>query len=75
AIRIREAFNDFQMLCDLRTGPWGVEGLNDRIARQLLAEKRIPRAEGWYAGRPVLVTGNDYNLGLMNGDIGITFSV
>ena len=26
----------------------------------------------WYAGRPVLVTGNDYGLGLMNGDIGIT---
>ena len=75
AIRILEAFNDFQMLCALRKGPWGVEGLNDRIARQLLAEKRIPRAEGWYAGRPVLVTGNDYNLGLMNGDIGITFSV
>ncbi|MDR9424015.1 MAG: exodeoxyribonuclease V subunit alpha [Marinobacter sp.] len=75
AVRILEAFNDFQMLCALRKGPWGVEGLNDRIARQLLAEKRIPRAEGWYAGRPVLVTGNDYNLGLMNGDIGITFSV
>jgi len=75
AIRILEAFNDFQMLCALRKGPWGVEGLNDRIARQLLAEKRIPRAEGWYAGRPVLVTGNDYNLGLMNGDIGITFNV
>jgi exodeoxyribonuclease V alpha subunit len=75
AIRILEAFNDFQMLCALRKGPWGVEGLNDRIAHQLLAEKRIPRAEGWYAGRPVLVTGNDYNLGLMNGDIGITFSV
>ncbi|MBD3642041.1 MAG: exodeoxyribonuclease V subunit alpha [Marinobacter sp.] len=69
------AFGDFQLLCALRQGPWGVEGLNERIARQLLAEKLIPRAEGWYAGRPVLVTGNDYNLGLMNGDIGITFSV
>ncbi|MCG2580354.1 MAG: exodeoxyribonuclease V subunit alpha [Marinobacter sp.] len=69
------AFNDFQILCALRKGPWGVEGLNDLVARQLLAEKLIPRAEGWYAGRPVLITGNDYNLGLMNGDIGITFSV
>ncbi|WP_341580939.1 exodeoxyribonuclease V subunit alpha [Marinobacter metalliresistant] len=75
AVRVLDAFNDFQILCALRKGPWGVEGLNDRVARHLLAEKLIPRAEGWYAGRPVLVTGNDYNLGLMNGDIGITFNV
>jgi exodeoxyribonuclease V alpha subunit len=75
ALEVLEAFNDFQVLCALRKGPWGVEGLNDRIARHLLAEKLLPRAEGWYAGRPVLITGNDYNLGLMNGDIGITFSV
>ena len=75
ATRVLDAFNDFQVLCALRRGPWGVEGLNDRIARELLSEKLIHRAEGWYAGRPVLITGNDYNLGLMNGDIGITFSV
>jgi len=32
----------------------------------------LPQAhEPWYSGRPVLVTRNDYNLGLMNGDIGI----
>ncbi|WP_199457681.1 MULTISPECIES: exodeoxyribonuclease V subunit alpha [unclassified Marinobacter] len=75
AAEVLEAFNDFQVLCALRKGPWGVEGLNERIAQQLLAEKLIDKTEGWYAGRPVLVTGNDYNLGLMNGDIGITFSV
>ena len=75
ARQVLGAFGDFQILCALRRGPWGVEGLNDEIARQLLSEKLIPRAEGWYPGRPVLVTGNDYNLGLMNGDIGITFSL
>ncbi|KAA1174159.1 exodeoxyribonuclease V subunit alpha [Marinobacter salinexigens] len=70
------AFNDFQILCALRQGPWGVEGLNELITQQLLAEKLIHSSEGWwYAGRPVLITGNDYNLGLMNGDIGITFRV
>ncbi|HKV19070.1 MAG TPA: ATP-binding domain-containing protein, partial [Mycobacterium sp.] len=26
----------------------------------------------WYAGRPVLVTANDYGLGLYNGDTGVT---
>ncbi|QSP95578.1 exodeoxyribonuclease V subunit alpha [Marinobacter salinisoli] len=75
ALDVLEAFSDFQVLCALRQGPWGVEGLNDRIARELLAHNLIPRAEGWYAGRPVLITGNDYNLGLMNGDIGITLAV
>ncbi|MAO15080.1 exodeoxyribonuclease V subunit alpha [Marinobacter sp.] len=75
ASNVLEAFNDFQVLCALRKGPWGVEGLNQQIAQKLLAEKLIDKTEGWYAGRPVLVTGNDYNLGLMNGDIGITFSV
>ncbi|HEV8077009.1 MAG TPA: ATP-binding domain-containing protein, partial [Marinobacter sp.] len=72
---VLQAFGDFQILCALRRGPWGVEGLNDLIAQRLMAQRLIPRAEGWYAGRPVLVTGNDYNLGLMNGDVGITFSV
>ncbi|MDZ7750416.1 MAG: exodeoxyribonuclease V subunit alpha [Gammaproteobacteria bacterium] len=72
---VLEAFNDFQLLCALRKGPWGVEGLNERVALRLLGERLIPRAEGWYEGRPVLITGNDYNLGLMNGDIGITFRV
>lgn len=75
AAAVLGAFSDFQVLCALRRGPWGVEGLNQRIAQQLMAEKLIERTEGWYPGRPVLITGNDYNLGLMNGDIGITFRV
>src|SRR5206468_4276907 len=29
-------------------------------------------ASGWFLGRPVMVTRNDYGLGLMNGDVGIT---
>ncbi|WP_372964984.1 exodeoxyribonuclease V subunit alpha [Marinobacter sp.] len=72
---VLQAFSDFQILCALRRGPWGVEGLNELIAHHLLAQRLIPRTDGWYAGRPVLITGNDYNLGLMNGDVGITFSL
>ncbi|MEE2763041.1 MAG: exodeoxyribonuclease V subunit alpha [Pseudomonadota bacterium] len=75
ARQVLEAFADFQVLCALRKGPWGVEGLNELIARQLLGHRLIPRTEGWYPGRPVLVTGNDYNLGLMNGDVGIAIEV
>jgi len=31
--------------------------------------------EQWYEGRPVLMTRNDYGLGLMNGDIGIALKL
>ncbi|MBV5274657.1 MAG: exodeoxyribonuclease V subunit alpha [Lamprocystis purpurea] len=69
---VLEAHGQFQVLCALRRGPWGVEGLNQRIAGLLHAAGLIPASAGWYLGRPVLVTRNDYGLGLMNGDIGIT---
>ena len=70
--QVLAAFDDFQLLCAVRKGPWGVEGLNLRIASALLAAGLLSSDHGWYEGRPVLVTRNDYSLGLMNGDIGIT---
>ncbi|CAM3338722.1 exodeoxyribonuclease V subunit alpha [Halomonas lysinitropha] len=72
------AHGQFQLLCALRRGPWGVEGLNERIRVALEREELIDTGDGrrlWYPGRPVLVTRNDYGLGLMNGDIGITLSL
>jgi exodeoxyribonuclease V alpha subunit len=76
---ISRAFGACRVLCAVRDGPRGVNGLNARIeaaarvALQPLAEELglDPRA-AWYPGRPVLVTQNDYATGLMNGDIGIT---
>ncbi|RMS18448.1 Exodeoxyribonuclease V subunit alpha, partial [Pseudomonas savastanoi] len=66
------AFDAFQLLCAVRKGPWGVEGLNQRITHALFSAKLIESEQQWYEGRPVLMTHNDYGLGLMNGDIGIT---
>ncbi|MCB1955188.1 MAG: exodeoxyribonuclease V subunit alpha [Rhodocyclaceae bacterium] len=71
AAEVLAAHAGFQVLCALRAGPWGVEGLNARIAAALQAAGLIPALDGWYPGRPVLVTRNDYGLGLMNGDIGV----
>ena len=65
------AFDQFQLLCAVRKGAWGVEALNERIAEALVRRGLLEQAHGWYEGRPVLVTRNDYSLGLMNGDIGI----
>jgi exodeoxyribonuclease V alpha subunit len=75
AHHVLTAHGQFQLLCALRRGQWGVEGLNRRIAGWLREAGLIPATEGWYAGRPVLVTRNDYGLGLMNGDIGVTLAL
>jgi len=72
---VLDAFDQFQLLCALRRGPWGVEGLNKLIAETLARAKLIEQAWGWYEGRPVLVTRNDYSLGLMNGDIGVVLRI
>jgi exodeoxyribonuclease V alpha subunit len=72
---VLQAFGEFQLLCAVRRGPHGVEGLNLRIATLLQTEKLVSSATGWYQGRPVMVTENDYGLGLMNGDVGITLAL
>lgn len=75
ALRVLAAFDRFQLLCALRSGPWGVETLNRRVAERLRELGLIARTQGWYEGRPVLVTRNDYGLGLMNGDVGIALKL
>ncbi|SFL93608.1 exodeoxyribonuclease V subunit alpha [Variovorax sp. OV329] len=76
AREVLKALGRFQLLCALRGGPQGVQGLNPRIAGLLRAQGLLePELGGWYAGRPVLVTRNDYALGLMNGDVGVALSV
>lgn len=72
---VLQAFDQFQLLCAVRKGEWGVEAINQRVAGLLHARGLLPAAQGWYEGRPVLVTRNDYALGLMNGDIGIALRI
>ncbi|VVO45729.1 RecBCD enzyme subunit RecD [Pseudomonas fluorescens] len=72
---VLQAFDTFQLLCAVRKGAWGVEGLNLRITAALLKARLIDNDQQWYEGRPVLMTRNDYGLGLMNGDIGIALKL
>jgi exodeoxyribonuclease V alpha subunit len=67
-----EAFGTFRILTALRDGPYGVENLNFLIERIMHQKAMIDRRSKWYAGRPVMILRNDYNLRLFNGDIGIT---
>lgn len=72
---VLKAHNQFQVLAAVKKGDYGVEGLNVTIAGLLRKKGLITgsdRADGWYEGRPVMITRNDYVLGLMNGDVGIT---
>jgi exodeoxyribonuclease V alpha subunit len=75
ARQVLQAFDAFQLLCAVRKGPWGVEGLNQRVTDALLKARLIDSDQQWYEGRPVLMTRNDYGLGLMNGDIGIALKL
>lgn len=65
------AFGAFQVLATVRQGPLGVSGLNGRIAQALRQAGLIDKDRDWYEGRPVMVTRNDYELELMNGDVGV----
>ncbi len=63
--------DDHRVLCAHRTGPFGVDGWSRKIERWLAEVPGDPREGEWYVGRPLLVTVNDYALGLYNGDTGV----
>jgi len=67
------AFSQYQLLCALREGPYGVSGVNEQLELTLARKRRIvlARHSRWYEGRPVMIARNDSALGLFNGDIGI----
>lgn len=71
AAAVLQAQRSCQILCVVRNGPWGVEGLNASIAQILHVQGLIPARSGWYPGRPVMVTRNNPALRLTNGDIGV----
>jgi exodeoxyribonuclease V alpha subunit len=66
------ALATFRILCAHRRGPYGVTTWTTRMEDWLANE--IPgfsAQERFYVGRPLLVTENDYELGLHNGDTGV----
>lgn len=68
---VLRAFDAFRVLTAHREGGRGARGVNRQFEERLWAERRLWPGTRWYAGRPVIVTRNDYNLRLFNGDIGV----
>lgn len=87
AARAREAFADylhapdptaalaefgrFRFLCALREGLYGVAAINRAVEAALNRAGLLQAGEPHYAGRPILITRNDYGVRLFNGDIGL----
>jgi len=68
---IIERFNQYRILCAMRSGDYGVEGINQYVTQALANAKLIKPLQEFYLGRPIIIQSNDYNLGLFNGDIGL----
>jgi exodeoxyribonuclease V alpha subunit len=66
-------FRRFMILSVLKSGPFGVDGLNALVMAILQQKRLIGRSRPWFVGRPVMMTRNHYPLRLYNGDIGVTW--
>jgi exodeoxyribonuclease V alpha subunit len=68
---VLKAFERFRILCAVHQGDWGTQALNAAVQKEL-ADAGLLRIQGeWYQGRPVMVTRNDAQLGVFNGDVGV----
>lgn len=70
----------FRVLCAHRRGAFGVETVNELVRMWLVEAGLVPysaresrqRPENeFYRGRLILITENDYEMGLFNGDVGL----
>ena len=64
------ALERHRVLCAHRAGPRGARHWSE-LAERWLAPSVEARGDGRYAGQPLLVTANDYDIGLYNGDTGV----
>lgn len=65
------ALDAHRLLCAHRRGPFGVRQWNRHVQTWLSEESGLPPWSEWYAGRPLLVTANNYGLKVYNGDTGV----
>ncbi len=64
--------DEHRLLCAHREGRFGVQGWNREVERMVAEVTGVTHYDLWYPGRPVLVTANDRELEVYNGDVGVT---
>ena len=68
-----QKLNRVRFLCVTRENDLSVSQVNQQI--QYLLSTKIegfkPKSEGFYHNQPIIITQNDYQLGIFNGDVGI----
>jgi exodeoxyribonuclease V alpha subunit len=60
-----------QLLCAVREGAFGTQQCNAALDRMLRSAAGSAAQGEWYPGRRVLITRNDPDSGLFNGDVGV----
>ena len=66
------ALDRHRLLCGHQRGPYGVRRWGLEVERWLIEAIPGYAEDGeWYVGRPLLVTANDYEMSLYNGDTGV----
>jgi exodeoxyribonuclease V alpha subunit len=68
---VLKAFERFRILCAVHQGDWGTQALNAAVQKALADAGLLHIKSEWYLGRPVMVTRNDAQLGVFNGDVGV----
>lgn len=67
-----DALATFRLVCGHRRGPYGVSTWMPRVEGWLADDIDLAGGYGHqYPGRPLLITANDYDLELFNGDTGV----
>ena len=67
-------FERFRVLCAINEGPLGSLVINQAIEKRLHKEGWIDPSGEWYSGRAIMLTRNQHELGLTNGDVGLVLS-
>jgi len=64
-------FSQFRVLCATRKGTAGVDYFNELITSLLISFGVNASSDGLYHGQPIMISENNYQVGLYNGDIGL----
>ena len=71
-IKVFDIFSRARILCAVREGIYGVNGINRLLSNAMLRMQTGKAVRsGWFVGQPVMIRRNDYVLKLFNGDVGI----